>query len=374
MGQYWEFFNVSKRQRMDTNGGPKWSFLQYKQGFLVRSITMPYSSPKLERHLKRLSSTVTPPAINNQGLLSLPDDVLLTILELPDITFDDLAILAVTCRRLFDLSAKMLEEGRNYMSASWLGCRIVCMGDNTVEDDLPPALLNAEERAIIDAKIKEGKYANYGGLELLDPGASTLYRGAFTYFYSYLQKFNSDADREAFEAVVGVAFPPKRRDWILCNCTKKEYVRASAIAELSGKPNDAQPFLPRCRLDLGHALLARICWSTEELVNTPPKLKMHRGAWVGDRFCITTMERMGGPKEGEESWESEWKDVSKQVVKDLVQIYRKQLGKEWLEEIEGDVPPVDYAEYFWFGSDGDDKVASTGRYTRQRRPSICSLF
>ena len=36
-------FNVSKLQRKDTNGGPKWGFLQYKQGFLVRSITMPYS-------------------------------------------------------------------------------------------------------------------------------------------------------------------------------------------------------------------------------------------------------------------------------------------------------------------------------------------
>ena len=327
-------------------------------------------SPKLEALLKRLAGTQ--PAVNKKGLLSLPDDVLLQIIELPEVDFDDLAVLAITCRRLFELSRKMLEDSRNYMSASWVGCRIVCMGDNTVQGDLPAALLNDQERAIIDAKINQGEYAGYGGIELLNPGSPRLYRGAFVYYDSYLKTFNSDADREAFKAVVGVAFPSKRTDWVLCNSTKKEYVRASAIAKLSGKPRDAQPFLPHCKLDLGHALLSRICWSSEELVNTPPKLKVHRGSWVGDRFCITTMERWGGPAEGEERWE--WKDVSNQVVKDLVQIYRKQLGKGWLEEIEGDVPPVDYAEYYWFGSDGDDGIASTGRYTRMRRPSICSLF
>ncbi|KAI0719357.1 hypothetical protein C8T65DRAFT_569356 [Cerioporus squamosus] len=364
MGQYWEFFNLSKRQRMDTNGGPKWGFLQYKQGFLVRSITLPYPSPKLGRHLKRLSST--PPAINNRGLLSLPDDVLIVILELPDITFEDLGALAVTCRRLLELSRKMLEDCRNFSSASWLGCRVVCMGDLALYEDLPASFLNPEERDTIEAKIEKDEHACYGGLELLDYTGAHMYRGAFTFNYSYLQRFGSNTVREAFEAVMGVAFPPERTDWILCNNMKKEYVRASAIAKLSGKPNDVQPFLPRCRLDLGHALLTRICWSNEELVNTPPKMKMHRGAWAGDRFCITTMERVENPQE--------WKDVSSQVVKDLVQIYRKQFGKDWLEEVEGDVPPYDHAEYYWFGSDGDDRLASVGQYTRQRRPSICSLF
>ncbi|TFK92694.1 hypothetical protein K466DRAFT_539469 [Polyporus arcularius HHB13444] len=361
MGQYWKFFNLSKRQRMDTNGGPYWGFLRCKQGFLVRCITIPYPNPKLERHLKRLSST--PPAINDKGLLSLPDDVLLVLLELPDISLDDLAVLAVTCRRLFELSYKMIKDCNEIKSASWYGCRIVCMGDCALYEDPPPSLLNAEERAIIDAKIAQDEYPGYGGLNLLDYESTCLYRGAFTYTYSFLQKFEFDADREAFEAVMGVAFPPERTDWVLCNFNKKEYVRASAIAKLSGKPNDAQPFLSRCRLDLGHALLTRICWSNEAPVHTPPKMKMHRGLWVGDRFCITTMERVEDIQE--------WKDVSSQVVRDLVQIYRKQFGKDWLEEVEGDVLAYDHAEYYWFGSDGDDWVASTGQYTRQRRPSIC---
>ncbi|KAI0719355.1 hypothetical protein C8T65DRAFT_827087 [Cerioporus squamosus] len=364
MGQDWQFFNVTRRQEMETHGGPNCAFLHRKQGFLVRSITVPFRSPKVDTHWERLSRT--PPAINNKGLLSLPDELLLDILDLEEIQWDELVILAVTCRRLFILSLKMLNSGRTQVSAPWADCRIVCAGEYAKLKDLPAALLKAGERAFIEAKIKEDEdlddddEASYGGLSRLGCEEGHPFRGAFTYRPEFLQKFKSEADREMFKIVASVTFPPGRTDWVLCNTNKKEYVRASALAELARKPKDAQPFLPHCRLDLGHALLTRICWSIEALPNTPPKMNMHRGPWVGDRFCIITMDRLGGPQPGEESrWE--WTDVSKAVVRDLVQVCRVMFGKKWLKQIEGDVLEVDHKEYFWFGSDGEDKVAEAGR-------------
>ncbi|KAI0719372.1 hypothetical protein C8T65DRAFT_725430 [Cerioporus squamosus] len=366
MGQYWKLFNVSKCQTKTPNGGPKWPFFECKQEFLVRSITVPFPSPELERHLERLSSTR--PANNNKGFLSLPDELLLDILDLPEIQWDELVVLAVTCRRLFDLSRKMIDYYRTLISAPWARCRIVCIGDSYKYAGLPATLLTADERMVIDAKIKQGEYADYGGLELLNCHDADLYRGAFTFSNSWRRKFGSSVDQKAFKFIAGVTFSPERTDWALCNLTKKEYVRASAVAELAGKPNDPQPFLPRCRLDLGHALLTRICWSNEALPNTPPKMKIHNGPWVGDRFCITTMGRWAEPKEGEEPWE--WKVVSSQVVRELLQVYRVAFEKDWLAEVEGNVLITDHAEPYWFGSDGEDRVASAGRGLWSPWPSL----
>ncbi|KAI0719356.1 hypothetical protein C8T65DRAFT_53682 [Cerioporus squamosus] len=363
MDQYWKFFNLTKRQEADIHGGPKCTFLQRKQGSLVRSITLPFQSPELDAHWERLEHT--PPVINNKGLLSLPDELLLDILELLK-QWEELVILAVTCRRLYVLSLKRLNQGRAQLSAPWAGCRIICAGESATFRDLPATLLKVGERAFIDAKFKDKNLnddddeARYGGLSCFEWDESMLHRGAFSYRHDWLQKFKSSSDREMFKIVASVTFPPKRTDWVLCNMMKKEYVRASALAELARKPNDAQPFLPRCRLDLGHALLTRICWSNEALPNTPPKMNMHRGPWVGDWFCITTLDRLGGPWQPveEPQW---WTDVSKQVVKDLVQVSRVMYGKNWLKEVEGDVLEVDDLQYFWFGSDGKDKVAEAGR-------------
>ncbi|TFK92693.1 hypothetical protein K466DRAFT_206632 [Polyporus arcularius HHB13444] len=360
MDQYWKF--VTRREERKPHGGNGCAFLERKQGFLVRSITAPYHSLELQRHLERLSST--PPAINNKGLLSLPDELLLDIVDsVPEIEWEDVVILAVTCQRLFYLLRKLIDQGRAQLSAPWGGGRILCVGGYAQYEDLPATLLEAGERAIIEKAI--GKYPGEdpgcGGLDsLLDGKKCFTFRGAFTYceWADFLRRFKSDADRKTFKMVASVTFPPERTDWVLLNMVKNEYVRASALAELARKPNDQQPFLPHCRLDLGHALLTRICWSSVELPNTPPKMKMHRGAWVGDRFCITTMDHLCG---SDPEWEG--KDVSKEVVRDLVAVCRKMFGKEWLAQVEGDVldSEEDYLQNYWFGSDGHDELASACR-------------
>ncbi|RDX57215.1 hypothetical protein OH76DRAFT_1394999 [Lentinus brumalis] len=354
MNQYWKFFSVTRRQEIEPHGSYECAFLTRKQGRLVRSITVPYHSPELETHLEHLSST--PPAINNKGLLSLPDELLLDIVDLPELQWEETLILAVTCQRLFYLLLKLINQARVQVSAPWAGNRILCVGEYAQYEDLPATLLKAGERAIIDAEIKT-RGSRYGGLRLLGCEENIPFRGAFSYLADFLRKFKSDADRKTFKLVASVTFPPERTDWVLCNTVKREYVRASALAELARKPNDQQPFLPHCRLDLGHALLTRICWSNVELPNTPPRMKMHRGPWVGDRFRITTMDRLPSGSNPE----SEWKDISKEVVRELVAVCRKRFGKEWLAQVEGDVLEEDDLQGYWFASDGKDEVASACR-------------
>ena len=272
---------------------------------------------------------------------------------------------------------RKVNDARNG-TARWACSRIVCIGDKTAYKELPAALLNTRERAAIDAQVKAGvDQHDYGGLPLLGLKEQGLFRGVFmdleVSFLDKLSSSKSQADFEAFMIVSAVTYPP-RPDWVLCNLDKHEFVRASAIAELCGKPNDPQPFLPSCRIDLGHALLTRICWSDEELLSTPRKTKvrMGRGPWVGDRFYIVTMDRRFMPEEGEEPWE--WKDVSDQVVRDLVQVYRAVFGKEWLAKIEGNVADADYTEEYWFGSDGDDDVAVRCREVVSPYPSVYGYF
>ena len=58
-----------------------------------------------------------------------------------------------------------------------------------------------------------------------------------------------------------------------------------------GKPFDAQLFLPGCRFNLEHALLARITWSSDDPSSLHANTNQHRGPWAGDRFCISTLDK-----------------------------------------------------------------------------------
>ena len=336
-------------------------------------------STKYQAHLQRLSSI--PPAANNKGLLSLPDELLLDIIDLPMFSLEELTALAITCRRLFELMSQKVQDARDCNTSRWAGSRIVCIGDNTTYEGLPATLLKKHQRAVIDAKIKQEmdqQTRNYGGLPLLGLEYPRLFRGVFTldwYYSRFLRKLSSQskADLEMFKTVLAVTYPPLP-NWALFNIDKHEFVRASAIAELCGKPNDPQPFLPSCRIDLGHALLTRISWSDEELVSTSrtTKVKMDRGPWVGDRFYIATIDRRSIPEEGEEPWE--WKDVSAEVVRDLARIYRAVFGKEWLAKVEGNVADSDFTVRYWFGSDGDDDVAVECREVMSPRLYGCFQY
>ena len=360
-----------------------------------------------------------PKPLRSQGLLSLPDEVLVRIITGLDFSLPDMAAIAITCKRLFAVSAKVIGLARVECAARWAGGRIACVSEKTRYSDLPPPLLEEEDKHIIDQVYQVQKCSSpfqpieispqeaaylmqphgrtplahgpcqlelagpmleavqqglteisldcwpWGRLDHLCWGVPPeLWRGAYDYikngsgWYHWLE----GQDLKMFNLVTAQMFPAHRKDWVLLNLSKMQYVTASAMATLSQRPDDVQPWLPYCRADLGHALLARICWSSEDCTGLDRNpTRIDRGPWAGDRFCITTLDRLAKPKEGE----AQWKDVSRAVVRDVKKIFQAIYGDQADKVLGGGIWPGD--SWYWFGSDNleDDEVAIIGRRTEK---------
>ena len=98
-------------------------------------------------------------------------------------------------------------------------------------------------------------------------------------------------------------------DWVLCNLTKKEYV----LKKTATKDG----------LSFGDFLVSRISWSSDSSMQIAyyGKEALHRGVWAGDRFEITTTDRMQG---GIESWT----DVGDAMAKVLDEIWDAQFRRD----------------------------------------------
>ncbi|RPD58378.1 hypothetical protein L227DRAFT_654768 [Lentinus tigrinus ALCF2SS1-6] len=321
MGQYWKIFNISRREIGQLEGGLKFGeFFFNKQKFLVRSLTIPFESPKLLAYYK-----LVPERTYEKGLLSLPNELLLEIINYARFAtghFTDFACFAITCRRILILSRHSLHSDKAVEAAGWYGCRIACIGDYARIDDLPDQIMNATQRAQLKKTAESHEDGEaYAGLLSRGDKFTSLYLGMNTWPLALRQRLHSmtKGDRSLYCAAVSVTYP-HRDNWALFNVTKKVYVRASALAELAGKPADEQPFLPNCRVDLGHALLLRIAWSYDDSVALQTDIDIHRGPWAGDRFFISTMDRPA-PWYNSDFLLKGWTDVSDEIVKDLKEIY-----------------------------------------------------
>ncbi|CDO70349.1 hypothetical protein BN946_scf184755.g3 [Trametes cinnabarina] len=102
-------------------------------------------------------------------------------------------------------------------------------------------------------------------------------------------------DLERYTALLG-SYPQGPE--VVCNLTKGEYIR-----------RDALKLVPE-QVTLAHALISQVCWSADYSCALPVagfEEKIERGPWAGDRFCITTVDRMPKLDAGE------WVDVSAAV-------------------------------------------------------------
>jgi hypothetical protein len=111
--------------------------------------------------------------------------------------------------------------------------------------------------------------------------------------------------------------------WVLRNLTTKEFVKSTAVA--------LEPRLHRgYEIDgpgFGELLAMRISWSTD------PSCAMgcdgyedgiHRGVWAGHRFDIVPLSTLR-----DQDQDSEWRDVSEEVMKEVTGIWEADLGVEW---------------------------------------------
>lgn len=162
------------------------------------------------------------------------------------------------------------------------------------------------------------------------------------------------ADMTRCKALVKVNYPT-RDDWVVANLSKGEYVYATDIKQLNVPPEEKEEsdlddktadkdvvdgteavgkdeestseedddtdetdwWFWGSKVTLGHVVLSRICWSSDPGVAMPYEGGIHQGVWAGDRFRITTLDRLPTPLCG-----GEWKDMSEDVCKELTEIWK----------------------------------------------------
>ena len=130
----------------------------------------------------------------------------------------------------------------------------------------------------------------------------------------------SDRDHELFGALYGsdhwaAAYPHGPR--ALCNLSKGQYMREDALSNAHGQHTG----LGR-RVEWGHVLLARICWSSSSESGMPTgdgdiNERLCRGPWAGDRICITSVDVLP-EAEGRRAW----RDVSAEVEEVLREVWK----------------------------------------------------
>jgi hypothetical protein len=91
--------------------------------------------------------------------------------------------------------------------------------------------------------------------------------------------------------------------WVLCNISKHLYVFEETAKDVG----------------LGGFLTSQICWSPDTATTRRWDGSMEKGAWVGDRFEITTLDRLRGGAD-------KWRNVGEELLAEFEAIWRS----EWM--------------------------------------------
>lgn len=221
----------------------------------------------------------------------------------------DAICLGLTCKRLLALGLDHNHGLIVTFSAQWAGHRLICLGDYAQDDDLPPGVLSPEdELCLYEAETSLREFSEES-LPKLDEGRRSALRAGNWEFLTGL----SWVERAQYDAIVRIAnfrgCDSELRESLLCNLTKREYVRQEA-AEAHGQAG------------LGEFLLARICWSSDPSASMSYEGEIHRGVWAGDEFEVTTFDRLRGGSEG-------WKDVSDEMSREMEDMWESEYGEDW---------------------------------------------
>lgn len=196
------------------------------------------------------------------------------------------------------------------------------MRDYARNEDMPPGVLTKEElQELEELKVEVEEHEGWSNLDTL---VNRKFRGAARVVRSHrpdylvLDGLSRFEKRQYFTMSKARMSESSEVEWVLCNLTKREFIRESTVwAHGAEKP-----------IGFGEFLLARICWSSDPSCAMSYKGHIHRGVWAGDRFEITTMDRM-------KTGEGEWKDVGDQAGKETADIGDSEHGQTWRKDKRG---------------------------------------
>lgn len=236
----------------------------------------------------------------------------------------------------------------------WDGDRIICLGDYCSSDDLlPDGVLTSAEQEYIAERTKQIMATDESGIykdswdvsfhdifhqdfatEPFSPYCIEPGYGLFNDKFWELAKDMGLLDlplteqTKLSELVVIPIFIKfhwkldRSQPCAVCNLTTGEYVHADAVFKIAGGDEEG-PYPGKC-FGFGEIICARICWSPDSSISMAYDGDLHQGVWAGHRFEITTMDRFRPLKTGQV-----WKDVSEEVLEEMVAIWKSEFGDEW---------------------------------------------
>ncbi|CAL1696901.1 unnamed protein product [Somion occarium] len=284
----------------------------------------------------RLTDKTGSRLVSHGAMQKLPKEVLGMIFAGFD-EYEDIMRLSLTNTTLFLIGYKCIQKRYMHEIPSWAGDRLICLGEYTDAEDLPEGVFNEEETTGIKQLFVEPDdedeeeptcvwdYFRQNGGEFKK---AKQFTGAGKDSFKFLRRDLKLKDHGMLEYQLFYYLNKPRPDysengtWVLCNLSKREYVDTGAISTLTDK-NPRGPFFEG-RMTLGEVLVSRICWSTDASTSLVYEGDIHRGAWAGDRFEITTVEKLKPNQAG-----SQWKNVSDEIVKEMEAIWQGEYGDDW---------------------------------------------
>nr|VWP00511.1 Major facilitator superfamily multidrug transporter NAG4 (N-acetylglucosamine utilization protein 4) (Transmembrane protein 2) [Ganoderma boninense] len=345
MGQYWDMFNVDRREKDLGGGGKLGEFFFDNMSSLYESLRIPRLPKDMDVWLSRGTVAIQPGPIGK-----LSTEVLEMLFGLllddsdpdssdPNEDFLDCIIFAICCKKLLTIGKRHILHTLVARHARAADCRLICLGGYAYPpDQAPPGMLtDAElEEIATTPDLDEDSYEsveeaiarrclyNFAG-ERYKP-ASMAYWTLFDPFRRTVDEFYilqrqdptvvrtmfSKLDLEMIRKLGGVGCLAPGLEYaegprVLCNTTKGEYVREDTLVWW----------------EVGYTIA--MCCDEEH------RARLVEGPWAGDRFRIVTVGEMppltGGRK---------WKDVTREVNELLCHLlegefpeeYRKLIGSQ----------------------------------------------
>ncbi|KAJ7670589.1 hypothetical protein DFH06DRAFT_1083347 [Mycena polygramma] len=262
-------------------------------------------------------------------LVNLPVEMVHEIVSYLDDDLCDLLCLSATCQVLWEVGREHIYRhiAALVASYSWVGDRIICVGDYLRNDDIPEKILTPSERTEFShyVGVLDGYFEGADEEESADSERS-LYGYPFRQTEPSFDQHRMlsqcgiydrfDWERIQFpnelDIIIGLfrkhKFAPERPRVfrILRNLTRLQYVRELVLLELSNE-------YPK--VGFGEVVLSRICLSSDPSISMAYEGALHRGVWAGDRFDIVPAEWL--EELGEDP---SWTDVSAEVVEEMERI------------------------------------------------------
>ncbi|RPD81352.1 hypothetical protein L226DRAFT_135894 [Lentinus tigrinus ALCF2SS1-7] len=362
--QEWYLINVDRKQ-MSNQYGPRDSFSRVftmrEDEQPCRSLFPPCLPPQVDVWCN--SNTII---AQTSALFALPPELLGMIFTKLEELHRTVAF-AITCRYLLSVGKMHILRAAREFHAPWAGCRIMCVGLWTKDDDLPAGMLTSKEIEEVAAwsrghikpegaqKETEGPVVEEADSSSESEDEESIGSGFLGYVYTHyrlaLSQFwtlrrsedalllmqaierddarrkeeehsyrNYESDSRLFDTVFGHrvapgAPSPRASLWIphyptgtrvLCNLSKAEYVREDGMSLARG---------PRRGITWVHVLLSLVSWSSDSDTGLPMSAEhsdsFHRGRWAGDRICMGVLEQLTDLEDAADvTGEACWRDVS----------------------------------------------------------------